>query len=477
MASRGISCFGFVTREKEGITMERKRIDRVTRLDRRTFLKGTGAAAVGLSLPTIVPASVFGANAPSNRISMACIGLGIQGTGNMRAFLGQNDVQVTAVCDVSESQRQKGKAVVDAHYGNEDCATFGDFRDVCARTDIDAVLIATPDHWHVLIGLEAARHGKHMYYEKPIGWSFRAAQALRAAIHRYGVVFQFGTQQRSGRDFRFACELVRNGRIGELQMILVGVPGGVPVPSLPSEPVPDDIDYDRWLGPAPWAPYSFERCRPYTHRPDKPWTQNYSTWYHISDYCIGFIGNWGIHHVDIAQWGHGAEDTGPVEIVGRGAFSQDGVADCALTWQVENRFADGVTVVHMDNETSAAHPAQVQGFSQGVLFRGTDGWVFVNRSKLDANPKSLLQSEIGLDEIRLHASSSHHRDFLDAVRTGRTTACPIDVAVRSNTICQLDDIAIRLGRKLRWDPTKEQFLDDPQATRRLTRPMRNPWHT
>ncbi|MBN2315996.1 MAG: Gfo/Idh/MocA family oxidoreductase, partial [Sedimentisphaerales bacterium] len=416
-----------------------------------------------------------GTVAPSNRIVMASIGLGIQGTGNMRAFLGQKDVHVTAVCDVSEKQRQKAKTQVDAHYGNEGCLCFGDFREVCARPDIDAVVLAAPDHWHVLIGLEAARNGKHMYYEKPIGWSFRAAQVLRETVKRYGVVFQFGTQQRSGRDFRFACELVRNGCIGKLETILVGVPGGVQAPDLPTEPVPDDLDYDMWLGPALWAPYSYERCRPYTRRPDKSWTLNYSTWYHIPDYCIGFIGNWGIHHVDIAQWGHGAEDTGPVEIEGRGVFPQGSVPGCALTWKVENRFSDGVTMVHMDNQTSAEHPDQVPGFSQGILFRGDEGWVFVNRSKLDAHPKSLLKSQMESHEVRLHESSSHHRDFLDAVRTGTTTACPIDVAVRSNTICQLDDIAIRLGRTLRWDPQKEECINDPQAARMLARPMRSPW--
>ena len=457
------------------MTTASDRMVREGRFSRREVLRSAGVAAVGLSFPSIVPSSVFGANAPSNRLAMACIGLGIQGTGDMRAFLGQDDVRVTTVCDVSESQRQKAKAIVNARYGNTDCATSGDFREVCARPDIDAVLIAVPDHWHVLIGLEAARHGKHMYYEKPIGWSFRAGQVLREAIHRYGVVFQFGTQQRSSRDFRFACELVRNGRIGKLQTILVGVPGGASVPDLPSEPVPQGLDYEMWLGPAPWSPYSFERCRPYTRRPDKPWTQNYSTWYHLSDYCIGFIGNWGIHHVDIAQWGHGTEQTGPVEVSGSGIFPKEGAADCALSWQVENRFDDGVTVVHMDNGSSAAHPLQVAGFNQGVLFRGSEGWVFVNRGKIDANPKSLLQSEIGPDEIHLHESGSHHRDFLDAIRTGRAPACPIDVALRSDTICMVDDIAIRLGRKLRWDPQQEEFIGDAQANRLLTRPMRSPW--
>ena len=248
-----------------------------------------------------------------------------------------------AVCDVHETQLARGKQVVDDHYGNSTCAAYKDFRQLLARDDLDAVLVCTPDHWHPLIALEAARRGKHMYCEKPLGWSFRAAQAVRKEVQANRVVFQFGTQQRSSAEFRWACELVRNQRIGQLQKILVGVPGSVPFPSQPTEPVPRELDYDLWLGPAPMAPYCFERVRPYTHRPNEPWTRNYSTWYHISDYCIGFIGNWGIHHLDIAQWGHGTELSGPVEVEGRGLFPQEGLADCALSWQVENRFADGVT--------------------------------------------------------------------------------------------------------------------------------------
>jgi predicted dehydrogenase len=447
-------------------------------ISRRRFLRDT-AAAGALALPYIVPSSALGkagSVAPSNRTAIGCIGQGIQGTANMRQFLRQKDVQIVAVCDVRRSQREKAKDIVDREYGSGGCATHGDFRELCARPDIDAVSIATPDHWHVLVGLEAARNGKHMYYEKPIGWTFAAGKVLRDTIKRYGVSFQFGTQQRSGRDFRFACELVRNGRIGKVHTILVGVPGGVALPSPPTEPVPNGLDYDVWLGPASWAPHSFERCRPYTLRSDAIWTQKYSSWYHISDYCIGFIGNWGIHHVDIAQWGNASEATGPIEIEGRGVFPADGMGDCATSWQVENKFADGVKMIHMDSSTSAKHPSQIPGFGQGILFRGSQGWVFVNRNKLDAHPKSLLKSVIAPNEIHLIESSSHHRNFLDAVRSRKQTACPIDVAVRSNTICQLDDIAIRLGRKLRWNPEKEEFINDTEASRMLTRSMRSPWH-
>jgi predicted dehydrogenase len=448
------------------------------RFPRRRFLLQSAALAGAAVCPQVVRAAVTrgGEASPANRVGLGCIGLGIQGMGNLRTFLGHPEVRVAAVCDVHATQLENGKAVVDKFYRNQDCAPHRDFRELIARDDVDAILIATPDHWHPLMALEAARLGKHLYYEKPMGWSFRAAQAVRSAIHASGVTFQFGTQQRSGGRFRFACELVRNQKIGQLETILVGVPGSVPFPDQPTEPVPAELDYDLWLGPAPMAPYSFERVRPYTHRPNEPWTRNYSTWYHISDYCLGFIGNWGIHHLDIAQWGHGTESTGPVEIEGHGVFPDEGLADCALTWQVENRFADGVTLVHMDDETSAQHPLQKNGRGHGILFLGSEGWVHVDRGGIDAEPKSLLQLELGANDIRLFRSDNHHGNFIDAVRGRSQPAAPIDASVRSDTLAWLDQIAIQLRRKLRWDPEREDFVGDAEASALLDRPMRAPWN-
>jgi predicted dehydrogenase len=442
------------------------------RLSRRRFLHQT-ALLTGLSVcPQIVrPTIALGGTAsPANRIALGCVGLGIQGMGNLRTFLGHPEARVAAVCDVHAAQ---------PFYSNQDCAAYRDFRELLARDDIDAVQLTTPDHWHPLIAIEAARRGKHLYYEKPMGWSFRAAQAVREAVHRHRVTFQFGTQQRSGGRFRQACELVRNQKIGQLHTILVGVPGSVPFPRQPTEPVPPELDYDLWLGPAPLAPYCFERVRPYTHRPNESWTRNYSTWYHISDYCIGFIGNWGIHHLDIAQWGHGTEATGPVEVEGTGVFPADGLADCALSWQVENRFADGVTLVHLDDETSKIHPLQKNGHGHGILFLGTEGWVHVDRSGIDAEPKSLLQLELNANDTRLFRSDNHHGNFIDAVQGRSRPAAPIDESVRSDTLAWLDQIAIRLRRKLRWDPAREDFVDDAEASAMLDRPMRAPydWRT
>lgn len=430
-----------------------------------------------MSVPIVAPAAVIGRSAvsPSDRITLGCIGLGIQGTGNMKTFLGHPEVRVVAVCDVHETQRRNGKAVVDAFYSNKDCAAYNDFRELVSRTDIDAIQITTPDHWHPLIAVAAAQHRKHMYCEKPFGWSFRAMQMVRSTVHQSNVVFQFGTQQRSGGKFRFACELVRNLKIGRLRTILVGVPGSVPFPSQPTEPVPRELDYEMWLGPAPMKPYCFERVRPYTHRPNEPWTRNYSTWYHISDYCIGFIGNWGIHHLDIAQWGHGTESTGPVEVEGSGTFPAEGLADCALAWQVENRFVDGITLVHMDDETSKRHPMQKGGHGHGILFIGTEGWVHVDRSGLDAEPRSLLKLTFATADTRLLKSDNHHGNFVDAVKGRSKPAAPVDSAVRSDTLCWLDQIAIKLKRKLRWNPDKEDFVGDPEASALLDRPMRAPW--
>jgi predicted dehydrogenase len=317
--------------------------------------------------------------------------------------------------------------------------------------------------------LEAVRQGKHMYCEKPIGWSACAAQAVRRAVKESKVAFQFGTQQRSGGNFRRACELVRNGRIGQLKTILVGVPGSWTCAKQPTEPVPKELDYEMWLGPAPMAPYCFERCRPYTN--GKGW----SIWYCISDYCMGMIGNWGVHHLDIAQWGNNTELSGPAEVDGTGTFPKDMLTDCATHWQVENRYANGVTLVHMDDATAKRHPLQQEGHGHGVMFFGTEGWVHVDRSRLDAKDKALLKSKPGPNEVQLFRSDNHHGNFIDAVKGRTQPAAPIDIAVSTDLLCNLQEIAVRLKRKLRWDPAAEKFANDDEANRMLDRPMRGPW--
>ena len=442
-------------------------------LNRRLFLKSIALTAGAAGVPAVLPSSVFGAGravAPGNRISVACIGLGNRGTANLTGMLGLAEAKVVAVCDVHEGQQAAGKKLVDDHYGNRDCKAYRDFRELLARKDLDAVLVCAPDHWHPLMAIEAARHGKHIYCEKPMGWSVRAARAAQRAVEDAKVVFQFGTQQRSERKFLQACELVRNGKIGQLKTILVGVPGSVSsAPKQPTEPVPRELDYDLWLGPAPMAPYCRQRCRPYNDK------EKWSVWYSISDYCLGMIGNWGVHHLDIAQWGNNTELSGPAEVEGTGVFPKDLLTDCAVSWQVENRYANGVTLVHMNDNASKAHPLQVGGFGHGVTFLGTEGWVHVRRGSIEANPESLLTIKPGPNDVQLFASEDHHANFLDAVKGRTQPAAPINVAVRVDTLCNLQQIAIKLRRKLRWDPVKEEFLNDDEASRMLDRPMRAPW--
>jgi len=439
-------------------------------VSRRWFLKGSAAAIAGF--PAIVPSSALGlggATAASDRVTLGCIGMGYQGTLNMTTFRGNSEVRIVAVCDVEQGQRTGAKQAVDKWYGNQDCAAYRDFRELLARPDIDAIQLTTPDHTHPVIAMEAIRRRKHMYFEKPIGWSVRAAQVLRKAVQDSGLVFQFGTQQRSSARFRLACELVRNGRIGQLKTILVGVPPSWTCPMQPEEPVPPELDYDLWLGPAPMAPYCYQRCRPWTQK------EQFAVWYCISDYCMGMIGNWGVHHLDIAQWGNDSELSGPIEVEGTGVFPTGMLTDAATQWQVENRYANGVTLIHMDDETSKKHPLQQGGHGHGVMFLGTEGWVHVDRQKLDAQPASLTRATIGANEINLFRSDNHHVNFIDAVKGRSRAASPIDSAVRSDTLCHLQQIAITLKRRLRGDPAREMFVNDDEANRLLDRPMRPPW--
>jgi predicted dehydrogenase len=432
-------------------------------VNRRRFLKQCGRASGAIGAAGLIPSTVLGRDgsvAPSSRITVGCIGMGIRGTQLLSGLLEHRDVRVVAVCDVYDTQRQTAKSLVDRHYGDSGCVAYKDFRELCGRNDIDAVSIASPDHWHVLHSLEAARNGKDLYTEKALGLSLAEDKALRAACQRYGTVFQWGTQQRSEGNFRFACELVRNGRIGKLHTILVGVPHDFAFPTQPAEPVPKGLDYEMWLGPAPWAPYTYQRCRPWNEK------ESWAIWYHISDYCLGGIGGyWGIHHVDIAQWGHGTEHTGPVEVEGTAKFPEEGLADCAVSWNVRVKYADGVTMVYTDNEQN----------KQGVVFQGTEGWVFVRRGGIDAQPKSLLSSRIGPNEIHLIESPGHQRNFLDCVKTREKPIADIESAVRSDTISHLVNICTRLRRMVGWDPDREEIIDDPEAGRMLARPMREPW--
>jgi len=429
-------------------------------LTRRAMLKDLGLAAGGtLAAPYVISSTALGGEgrpSASERVTMGWIGAGGRGTSLLRNFLGFSEAEVRAVCDVKKHRRDAAKHRVEQHYGKQGCETYVDFRDLCGREGIDAVTVASPDHWHVRHALEAVRAGKDVYCEKPLGLSVEQGQVLRRAVRKYGRVFQFGTQERSSWTTRFAAAMVQSGRIGKVHKITVASRYSRASGNYPPMPVPDWLDYDRWLGPAPWVPYTENRVKN-------------SHWQHISDYSLGWLAGCGIHTVDMAQWGHGTSHTGPISVEGTGKFPPDGLCNCATGWDVTMKFADGVTMRFTDGKRNPL----------GVKFEGEDGWVFVKERHLggtfDAHPKSLLRDPIRPDEVRLPVSNHHQKNFLDAVKSRNDPVAPIEVAVRSDTLCQLTDVATRLGRKLRWAPEREIFPDDPGANRWLTRPMRAPW--
>lgn len=436
-------------------------------IERRGFLKRTLTGAAGvLGFPTIVPSTVLGANGatpPSERITIGCIGAGRMGSGHVRDCASREDVRVLAVCDAQESRRHRAKQAVDAKYSDSGCAAYNDFRELLSRDDIDAVVIATGERWHPLIGIEAARRGKHIYCEKPMAVTAAEAKALRAAVQRSGVVFQFGTQQRSSHYFRFGCELVRNGRIGQLRKIAIASTGGpyTPLPPEQPAPVPAGFDYDLWLGPSPWAPYSDLRVSLH--------------WLNIHDYGLGHVaGSWGIHDVDIAQWVNQSEYTTPIGVEATGELYTD-IRDTAAVYDIEYEYANGVRVNMTDLVTARKKYPQFRQGGMASVFFGDAGWVYVSREGNRTYPESLMRTVIGPNEDRVIFSNDHKRNFLDAIRTGRPTISPVEVAACDEFICQMGHIAIERKRKLSWDPAREMFTGDEEANRMLSRALRSPW--
>lgn len=421
---------------------------------RRDFLR--------LAVPALIPASALGrggAVPPSDRVTVACIGTGWQGMNNVASFLEEPGAQVVAVCDIDANHLERARQAVNEKYGNQSCAAFHNFEDVLARGDIDAVMLALPDHWHGLASVAALRAGKHVYGEKPLAHNFAEGGAIREAARRYGRVWQTGSWQRSLSQFRQACELVRNGRIGKVLRVEVGLPGGLtdfdklghldrPVPA------PKHLDYDRWLGPAPWAPY----CPARVHK----------TWRWNLDYGGGMLMDWVGHHVDIAHWGLGLEGTGPLEVEGTAEFDQT-----SRVWNAPAKF--GVRAVYAGG-LSMTISGGYENIARGTKWIGEDGWIWVDRAGIDAHPKSVLTSRIGPGEINLPRSPGHHRQFIQCVIDGRPTLTPPDVALRSTTPGYLGLIAILMGRKIRWDPQREEIVGDEAARRLLSRPMRSPYH-
>jgi predicted dehydrogenase len=436
---------------------------------RRDFLKCVAGGVVA-GFPTILPSSALGRDgnvAPSDRIVMGAIGVGRKGSGDMLAFLEQKDVRMAAICDVNQATRERMAATVNRQYNDTACATYNDYRELLERSDIDAVTIATGERWHPLIASAAARAGKHMYCEKPLALSIAAAQAVREAVNENGVSFQFGTQQRSSFYYRHAVELVRNGRIGELKTIMTSDSrGGNSTLYGEIKDPPLGFDYDMWLGPAPWAPYSDVRV-------------SIAAWLFISDYGLGNLdGAWGIHDIDIAQWATGSDHSGPIEVEAVAANFHTDIRDVPYDYTVEHRYASGVRLIHMDRVTAHKREPLFETLpSVGAsLFFGTEGWIFVSRDGIVTHPESLASEKIGPNQIQVIRSDDHQRNLLEAIRTGQKTICNVEVAVRDQTVIQQSYIALNLKRKLRWDPVAEHFVDDPEANKMMSRPMRSPWH-
>lgn len=424
-----------------------------SRISRRGFLKGAAVAALA---PQILPSTAWGQDAPSHRTTMGMIGVGDRGRSHLSELsFHKQRAQVLAVCDVNATNAAKAKAMAEQAFGTQACTVYEDFRELIARDDLDAVCIAVPDQWHALIAVAAAKAGKHLYSEKPFAYSVEEGKAMVRAVAEAGVVFQHGTQQRSMPNFRQACEVARNGRLGAVHSIRVGSPFGKQGGSTEAAPVPEGLNYDFWLGPAPEKPYTPGRCN----------GAGGEGWYHIRDYSGGWVTAWGSHDVDIAQWGNGTDHTGPLEIEGDGEYAGGGVYDTLWKWHIECRYGNGVKLIYASEDEH----------SHGVKFEGDEGWVFVNRGTLEASDKALLETPLGPDAVRLGTSENHMGNFLDCIQGSQTPAAPIEAAHRSTAICHLCNIAVAVGRPLRWDPEKEEILGDVEASKLMSRTMRGPW--
>jgi predicted dehydrogenase len=415
------------------------------------------AGAIGAAAP--IAASAFGSGAepaPSGKITIGCIGVGGMGTGNMKVFLGLPECRVVAVCDAYEGRRQKAKELVDEQYGDKGCATYADYRQLLARKDIDAVMIAVQDHSHALVATAAAKAGKDMYCEKPLGVSVEQGRRIRDAVRQAQRVFQTGTWQRSERKFQHACELARNGYVGKIHTVEVATEGpnyrpGYKGPMEP-QPVPPGFDWEMWRGPAPSKPYN-------------PGRVAWPDWYLIWDYCAGFIVNWGVHHLDIANWGCPRVGTEPFEVECKATYRKEGFTDNVDAWKATFTYPGGLKMVFSDTQ---------QGKS-GCRFIGDQGWVHVDRSGIWSVPASLLKVTLKPNELRLTESKHHGDDFLRCVRSRKDPVSDVDAADQASSLGLVADIAARLGQKLTWDPKQERFADNEEANKMLSRPMYNGW--
>ena len=431
-------------------------MSRSRKLTRRDFFRkaaiGSAAAAAAPYMLTSNALGAPGVAPASDRVTLGIIGTGSRG-GNFYRY-----GPILAVCDVDRGRRQAAMKRIEGISGTTGIDDYNDFRDVLARPDIDAVVIAAPDHWHCQMSAMAAMAGKDIYCEKPLSAYIKESRQLSDLIAREGTVFQTGSQQRSDDRFRQACELVLNGYIGEVKKVTVGIKPGAsgPAPGAP-DPIPDGFDYDMWLGPAPWAPYYDKRCV-------------YNFRFNF-DYAAGKISDWGAHHLDIAQWGIGMARSGPIEVRGKGAFPKDGIFNCATDFTFECKYParplypNGLTLYCSDK------------YRLGILWEGTAGRLYVTRGAIETTPESLRTVRLKAGEIRLYDSKDHWYNFIDCVKSRRETVAPPEVAHRTVTICHIANVAMLLGRPLKWNPQAEEFPGDQQANRMsmVDRSRREPW--
>ncbi len=436
-------------------------------ISRRSFLKNSviiSSAAIGF--PSIIPASVLGRNGsipPSDKVNVGLIACGNR-AGYAVEYHNYQKSQIVAVCDPIKERRLQKKQ----QFGN--CDDYNDFRELLARDDIDAVHISTADHWHVPISLAAAKAGKDMYTEKPLGISIEQDIAARAIVDKYNRVFQYGAQQRSMIQVRMGIELVLNGHIGDVKEIYVWAPHGESGGSAkPELPVPQGFDFDLWLGPAPEAPFCHDRCLEQSGR---------NGIFHIYDYAIGFMAGWGAHPLDMLQWwaDNAGLETIPVHYAGSGEIGVGGLFNTLTDWDVQCTYANGLPMRFMDDQTANSrkpHPG-VEG-GHGTLFVGSEGWVRVSRGSWKVSPVELYKRGKSPGEKRLQVSQDQIQNFVDCVISRKQPVDNLHSAVRSDIICHLSDICIREGRPISWDAEKETIINDPEAAKRIHRPMRKPW--
>jgi predicted dehydrogenase len=420
-------------------------------MTRRDFVAGAAAAA---ALPILAPAT-YAADAKkepaNNRLGLGFIGMGTMNRGHLGHFLGMKEVQVLAVCDVDTHRRDHAKKTVDDRYGKDKksgaykgCDAYVDFHDLLARKDIDAVVIATPDHWHAIPVLEACKAKKDIYCEKPLSLTIAEAKAMIDAVRKYERVFQTGSQQRSDNEFRLACELVRSGRIGKIKSVHVNVGPPSKWCDLPEEKMEEGLSWDRWLGPAPKRPYNSVLSPRGVHG-------HFPNWRSYREYSGGMMTDWGAHHFDIAQWGLGMDKSGPIEIIP----PKDPKADKGVRYL----YANGVEVVHT-------------GGARGILFIGEIGEVNVDRGFLASKPAEIVKQPIGAKDVHLYKSPGHQRDWLNCIKSRKRPIADVEIGARSVTVCHLGNLAYWNHKKLRWDPKNWRFIDDEEANTWLDRKRR-----